>query len=248
MWQERYRDVHPDVLEAFFAGGHGAPEGIPALVARLRGLRERVQEAAAVLPDAIDALEAVVRDLLDVPAEPAPLHVLMVGSFSANAFVGRLDGEVAVFHCLEWFAGRDPARVLLAHEDTHAWHEIVLGPGPDDDLAWAAFREGLAVQVSRAAVPDRPEDEYFWYGIGGFEDWLPWCRDQADLLRQRFRDRLDEPDAVEDFFGGGLVEDRWRVGFFLADELVGELALPPSELVRMSVDDARHAVVAPLDS
>lgn len=246
LWEELYRAVHPDVFAAFFAR-HGSSEGIPALVHRLRGVRGRVQEAVAVLPQIIEDVEPLVRRTLDMGETPGPLHVLMVGSFAANAFVDRLDGKVAVFHCLEWFAGREPARVLVAHEDAHAWQEIVLGPAADDP-AWTAFSEGLAIHVSRAVVPGRPEDEYFWYGIAGFEDWLPWCREHRDLLRQRFRERLDDPDALEAFFGGGLIEDRWRVGFFLADDLVRELDVPLPALVRMSVEEGRGAVRAALEA
>ncbi len=241
LWDELYRAAHPDVFATFF-GGHGSRDGIPALVRRLRGLRGRVQEAVSVLPQVIEEVEPLVRRTLQMAEPPAPLHVLMVGTFSANAFVDRLDDAVAVFHCLEWFAGLDPSRVLVAHEDTHAWHEIGLGPTPERDPAWTAFAEGLAIHVSRTVVPERPEDEYFWYGLGGFEDWLPWCRENRDLLRERFRERLDDEDAVEAFFGGGLVEDRWRVGFFLADELVRELDVPLPELVRMSVEEGRRAL------
>lgn len=241
LWDELYRAAHPDVFATFF-DGHGSWDGIPALVRRLRGLRGRVQEAVSVLPQVIEEVEPLVRHTLQMAESPAPLHVLMVGTFSANAFVDRLDDSVAVFHCLEWFAGLEPSRVLVAHEDTHAWHEIVLGATPERDPAWTAFAEGLAIQVSRIVVPERPEDEYFWYGLGGFEDWLPWCRDNRDLLRERFRERLDDEDAVETFFGGGLVQDRWRVGFFLADELVRELDIPLPELVRMSVEEGQQAL------
>lgn len=241
LWDELYRAVHPEVFATFFAG-HGSREGIPALVRRLRGVRGRVQEAASVLPQIIEEVEPQVRRTLRMGEAPEPLHVLMVGSFAANAFVDRLDGNVAVFHCIEWFAGREPARVLVAHEDTHAWHEIALGTTPDSDPSWTAFSEGLAIEVSRAVVPGRPEHEYFWYGIAGFEDWLPWCREHNDRLRQRFRERLDDETALEAFFGGGLIEDRWRVGFFLADELVRELNLPLPELVRMSVEEGREAI------
>ncbi len=241
LWEELYRAAHPDVFTAFFAG-HGSRDGVAPLVRRLRGLRARVQEAVSVLPQVIEEVEPLVRQTLQVPEPPAPLHVLMVGTFSANAFVDRLDEAVAVFHCLEWFSGLDPSRVLVAHEDTHAWHEIVLGTTLGHDPAWTAFAEGLAIEVSRTVVPGRPEEEYFWYGLAGFEDWLPWCRENRDLLRQRFRERLDDENAVEAFFGGGLVEDRWRVGFFLADELVRELGVPLPELVRMSVEEGRQAL------
>lgn len=241
LWDELYRAVNPDVFATFFAG-HGSRDGIPALARRLRGVRGRVQEAVSVLPQIIEEVEPQVRRTLMMDEAPEPLHVLMVGSFSANAFVDRLSDDVAVFHCLEWFAGAEPTRVLVAHEDTHAWHEIALGPTPDRDSSWTAFSEGLAIAVSRAVVPGRPEDEYFWYGIAGFEDWLPWCREHHDLLRQRFREHLDDDWALEAFFGGGLIEDRWRVGFFLADELVRELDLPLPELVSMSVEEGRQAI------
>jgi len=118
----------------------------------------------------------------------SPLHVLMVGTFTTNAFVGRLGSEPAVFWCLEWFSNPEAARVLVAHETTHAFHQELLGAAPpDNDLAWTCLFEGLAVQTSRGAFPGRPEEEYFWYGMGGFEDWLTWCREHRRNLLALFR-------------------------------------------------------------
>lgn len=245
LWEEQYRAVHPEVLATYFEG-YGSREGLPAVLGQLRGLRARVQAAVALLPDIIQQVEPAVRHTLGMKPAPEPLHVLMVGTFSANAFVARLGGELAVFHCLEWFTTLEPTRVLVAHEDTHAWHEAALGHTPTNDPAWTAFYEGLAIQVSRTVVPDRPEDDYFWYGLAGFEDWLSWCREQRDPLYQRFREALEDEDATERFFGGGFVEERWRVGFFLADELVGTLGRPLHELVRLDAEEAREAIRAAL--
>lgn len=241
LWEERYRDRHPKVFEAFFSG-YGDPEQVPAVTHKLSDVRKTVEEAAPVMPGLIDEVEPALRDALGVDDVPDPLHVLMVGTFSANAFVTRVDGDVAVLHCLEWFGEPGTAKVLVAHEDTHALHESLLGARPPEDPAWTAFAEGVAIQASRAVVPDRPEDDYFWYGVAGFEDWLPWCSEHRDALLQRFGTALDEEGATEAFFGGGMVEGRWRVGFYLADELVGGLGMQLPELVRMSVDEGRAAI------
>lgn len=241
-WRERYEGAHPDVFAAFYAE-QGSQEGRNALVRELSRVRKRASEAAPVMRKLVEEVEPGVQRVLGVPPTPAPLHVLLVGPYSTNAVVGRLDGEVTLFHCLEWFQSEDGARVLVAHEDTHAWHEIALGEEPPEgDMAWMAFSEGLAIQVSRQVVPDRPEDHYFWYDHAGFEDWLPWCREHRDELLERFRSSLDDPEATDTFFGAGLVEQRWRVGYFLADELVGGLGRSPAELAALSVADARAAV------
>lgn len=245
LWEDEYQSAHPDVFEAFFAG-HGEQEGVAAVARELSNVRKVASEAAASMPGLIEEVEPKVRDLLGMSEEDAPQHVLMVGTFSANAFVARLEGDVAVLHCLEWFSEPETARVLIAHEDTHAWHERALGEQPPaEDLAWLAFYEGLAVRSSKAAVPDRPEDDYFWYGVAGFEDWLPWCQENREALRERFRDAVDWEDqaqAVEAFFGSGFVEDHWRTGFFLADELIAGMDRSLAELARLGVEEGRAAV------
>jgi hypothetical protein len=241
LWETRYRTEHREVFDAFFAA-HGDRDGLPAVLGQLRGIRQRVQAGAAAVPALIDRIEPAVAETLGASGEDEPVHVLLVGTFSANAFVAPLGDDLAVFHCLEWFADPGPAGVLVAHEDAHAWHQRRVGDGGEPDLAWEAFREGLAVRVSRAVVPDRPEDEYFWYGLEGFEDWLPWCRAHRGELLDDFRARLDDPDAVETFFGGGFVREHWRTGFFVADRLLAGLDASLSELAGLRPDEGRQAI------
>lgn len=249
LWDERYRARHPEIFAAFF-DGHGDPEQVAAVTHKLTDVRRVVEPAAPVVRRLIEEVEPAVRDTLGLADLPEPLHVLMVGTFSTNATVARLDGDVAVLHCLEWFGEQETQRVLVAHEDTHAWHETLLGQPSPADLAWTAFAEGLAIQVSRAVVPGRPEADYFWYGVAGFEEWLPWCRENHDLVLERFRKALDEDedDATEMFFGAGFIDDQWRVGFYVADALVAGLGQELGDLVRMSVDEGREAIRAAMDA
>lgn len=241
--KEMYESAYPEVFEAFYAGAGASAEGRSAVVRELSLVRDRAEEGGEVLQRLIPEVEAAVREALGVAPDPEPLHVLMIGCYSANVLVGRLGDDVAVFHCLEWFQSEEGSRVLVAHEDAHAWHETVLGTRPpQDDAAWMAFSEGLANQVSRAVVPGRPDDDYFWFGHEGFEDWLPWCREHRGELFARFRDELDADGTAETFFGSGLVEKRWRVGYYLADELVGGLGRPLPELAALTVDEGRAAV------
>jgi hypothetical protein len=241
-WRDVYEQTHPEVFEAFYAD-QGIVEGRAAVVRELTLVRQRAAEGGPFLQQAIEELEPAVRDAMGVAPTPDPIHVLMVGAYSANVLVGRLGDDVAVFHCLEWFQSEEGSRVLVAHEDAHAWHQIVLGTRPsEDDAAWMAFSEGLATQVSRQVVPGRPDDDYFWFGHEGFEDWLPWCREHRAELLARFRDELDAEGTAQAWFGSGLVEKRWRLGFFVADELVAGLGRPLPELVALSVDEARAAV------
>lgn len=242
-WRERYEGAHPEVFAAFYAD-HPDQSGRAALVRELSRVRQLAREAAPVVAGIIEAIEPAVATAMGVEPEPGPQHVLMVGPHTTNAVVGRLHGDVTLFHCLEWFFSEDGARVLVAHEDAHAVHELALGTRPpgDDDAAWMAFAEGLAIAVSRQVVPDRPDDDYYWYGYGGFEEWLPWCREnRADLLR-RFAADIDDPATGETWFGGGLVDGRWRVGQFVAGELVTALGRPLPELAAMSVEDARATI------
>lgn len=248
LWGELYESAHPAVFKAFRAS-RGADERPDVAARELSRLRQQVGQAAPVMRDSIERVEPAVRQVLGLAAEPAPMHVLMVDGFSTSAVVGRMDGDVALFHCLEWFQSPEGAQVLVAHESAHAWHEMALREAPPaDDLAWTAFSEGLAIRTSRAVVPDRPEQDYFWYGHPGFDDWLAWCRERRGRLLGRFRDALEEPDATAAFFGAGRIEDRLRVGFFVADDLVARLARPLSELVELTAADARVAVRGALDA
>ncbi len=243
MWKDQYRGAHPEVFDAFEAAS-GSPGGLAAVVRELSRVRSRVDEAAPAMRHIVEEVDPVLGESLGMPPEPAPLHVLMVGSFATNAAVGPLGDDMAVFHCLEWFQSASVARALVAHEGAHAWHRIKMGveAPPEDDLPWLTFSEGFAIQVSRAVVPDLAEVDYFWYGHPEVEDWLPWCDEHRDDLLQTFSAGIDAPETVEAFFGGGFVETKWHVGYYVADVLVGGLGRPLPELARMGVAEGRAAI------
>jgi hypothetical protein len=246
LWKDHYQAAHSDVFKAFDQTAGVSDGGMAAMVKELSSIRNRVRDAAPVMTETIEELDPKLAELLGLPPEPSPVHVLMVGTFTTNAVVTRLGTDVAVFHCLEWFQTRDGARVLVAHEGSHGWHEIALERAgtapPDDDLAWMVFSEGLATQVSRAAVPDADEIDYFWYGHPEAQEWLPWCEQHVDELRKHVRASLDIPEAIDTFFGGGLVDGKWRVGYYLADQVVASMGRPLPELAALSVDEGRAAV------
>lgn len=246
LWKSHYQAANTDVFKAFGEATGGVEGGMAAMVRELSEVRKRVREAAPQMTAMIDEIDPRLAGIMGMAVEPSPVHVLMVGTFTTNSAVGRLGDEVAVFHCLEWFQSPEGTRVLVAHEGSHGWHEIAMEQGgqtaPDDDMAWMVFSEGLATQVSRAAVPDAQEIDYFWYGHPEAQDWLPWCEKHVEELRKHVRAALDIPEALETFFGGGLVDGKWRVGYYLADQIVGSLGKSLPELVAMSVDDARAAV------
>jgi hypothetical protein len=234
------------VFKGFADATGGTTDGLAAMVRQFSEVRQRVKEAAPLLTLMIDEVDPAVARVMAVDTDPAPLHVLMVGTFATPSTVGRVGDDVAVFHCLEWFQTSDGTRVLVAHEDTHAWHQITLNEkneqAPDDDLAWMIFTEGFATRVSRAVVPDAAEIDYFWYGHPESQGWLEWCQEHVEELRKHMRASLDIPEAIETFFGAGLVDGKWRVGHYLADQLVGSLGASLPELAAMSVQEARAAV------
>jgi len=245
-WRELYESQFPEVFEVFDAA-YGSPEGRTALARELSSVRERVVEAAPVVRTHIEQIDPSLAAALEIPLEPSPLHVLLVGSFMTNAAVARVGDDVAVFHCLEWFQSAEGSRVLAAHESTHAWCELGTGEVfPEDDAAALAFAEGVAIEASRQVVPGLADQEYFWYGHPDVDDWLPWCQEHRDQLVDAFASGLDAPETVEAFFGGGFVETKWRVGYFVADEVVRHLGMPLPELAHMTVAEGQAAVRAAL--
>jgi hypothetical protein len=128
------------VFNGFAEAAGGQTEGLAAMVRQFSEVRQRVKEAAPLITLMIDEVDPAVARVMAVDTDPAPLHVLMVGTFATPSTVGTVGDEVAVFHCLEWFQTSEGTRVLVAHEDTHAWHQIALNQkneqAPEYDLAW----------------------------------------------------------------------------------------------------------------
>lgn len=246
LWKDHYKAAHLDVFAAFDQVVPESTSGLPAMVREMSDVRARVREAGPQMTAMIEEIDPRLAEIMGLPPEPTPLHVLMVGAFTTNSAVGRLHDDTAVFHCLEWFQSPEGTRVLVAHEGSHGWHQLALEragqEAPADDMAWMVFSEGLATQVSRAAVPGAPEIDYFWYGHPEAQDWLPWCQAHVGELAKHVRAGLDIPEAVDTFFGGGLVDGKWRVGYYLADRVVAGLGRPLPELVALGVDEARQAV------
>jgi hypothetical protein len=246
LWKSHYQAANTDVFGAFDDATGGVEGGMAAMVRELSEVRKRVRDAGPQMTEMISDIDPRLAEIMGMAPEPSPVHVLMVGTFTTNSAVGRLGDDIAVFHCLEWFQSPEGTRVLVAHEGSHGWHEIALEhrgeTAPDEDMAWMVFSEGLATRISRAAVPDAAEIDYFWYGHPEAQEWLPWCQAHVEELRKHVRAALDIPEALETFFGGGLVDGKWRVGYYLADQVVGSLGRSLPELVAMSVDDARAAV------
>ncbi|HVL05755.1 MAG TPA: hypothetical protein VM388_07195 [Acidimicrobiales bacterium] len=246
LWKDTYQAAHTDVFKGFAAATGSSNDGMAAMVRQLSEVRQRVRDATPTVTGIVDEVDPAVARVMAVDTDPAPLHVLMVGTFATPSTVGMVGDDVTVFHCLEWFQTAEGSRVLVAHEDTHAWHQLALAQKgeqpPENDMAWMVFSEGFATRVSRAVVPDAPEVDYFWYGHPESQGWLPWCQEHVDELGKHVRASLDIPEAIETFFGAGLVDGKWRVGYYLADQLVAGLGKSLPELAAMTVEEARTAV------
>ncbi|HEX6539087.1 MAG TPA: hypothetical protein VF155_07905 [Candidatus Dormibacteraeota bacterium] len=241
-WRDQYEAGYTEVFEAFYEaqGSRDRPAG---MLHNLSRVRKHAREAAAALPEIIETVDEAVGRTLGFEPGDGPVHVLLVGTAGANAVVGRLGDETAVFHSLEWFQAPEPARVAVAHETAHGWHQKHLSEAPPaNDAAWPVFEEGLAVQTSRAVVPGRPEDEYFWYGLEGFDHWAAWCADHAKKLRHRMHHALEDPSSLSQLFGSGAVEGHHRTGYHVADGLVAEMQRPLNELARLSPAEASAAI------
>ncbi|MGH7687282.1 MAG: hypothetical protein ACREN2_10760 [Candidatus Dormibacteria bacterium] len=243
-WREQYEDGYRAVFDAFYAA-QGTSDRPAGMLHNLSRVRLHAQQAAAALPEIIKEVDAAVGAALGFDAGEGPVHVMLVGTAGANAVVGRLGDEMAVFHSLEWFQAPEPARVAAAHETAHGWHEMHLsGPAPVDDAGWPVFEEGLAVQTSRAVVPDRPDEEYFWYGLEGFDGWAAWCVENAGKLKHRLKHALEDPGKIGNMFGSGAVEGHHRTGYHVADSLVADMRKSLPDLARLEPTEAAAAIRA----
>ena len=80
-WKQRYEGAHPEIFDAFYAK-HGSREGQQVLVRELTRIRERASAAAPVMRDIIEELEPRVREVLELPPEPAPVRASRSSSAS----------------------------------------------------------------------------------------------------------------------------------------------------------------------
>lgn len=246
-WREQYEAAHPDVFEAYYTA-QGSRDRPATMIQNLARVRRHVDDTAQALPRIIEEVDPEVGRVMGYPEGEGPVHVLLVGTAGANAIVGRLGDETAVFHLLEWVQAPSAARIAVAHETAHGWHQIHLDETPpgDEDVAWMTFSEGLAIRVSRAVAPDQPEQDYFWYGIPGFEGWPEWCAEHSGALRRQLLRTLDDPSGAGDLFGAGSLDGHHRTGFHVADALLESMHRPLPELAQWGVGHARSAVRAAL--
>lgn len=246
-WRDRYEAAHQDVFDAYYTA-QGSRDRPSSMIHNLARVRRHVDETAQALPSIIEEVDPAVGRAMGYPEGEGPVHVLLVGTAGANAVVGKLGDETAVFHLLEWVQAPDAARIAVAHETAHAWHQIHLGEAPpgEDDIAWLTFSEGLAIRVSREVAPGQPEQDYFWYGIPGFEGWPVWCAEHSAGLRRQLLRMLDDPAAAQAMFGAGALDGHHRTGFYVADDVLEAMHRPLPELAGWPVSHAKSAVRAAL--
>lgn len=122
---------------------------------------------------------------------PATIKLITyIGGFEDNAFSYR--GEVPTVAVPLEIDPRIRAR-SLAHEGTHALQMVVdnLSGGWERSVAATMLLEGLAMQVSREAVPGYPFESYVSQRPG----WWQACTAKDHLILEELRDKLARSDS-----------------------------------------------------
>ncbi|MGZ3276362.1 MAG: hypothetical protein ACXU8Z_21575 [Caulobacteraceae bacterium] len=219
LWQELYG----------FAAVPPTPEG-QAMARRLvDGAWPRYGEAVAAAqagaagmsPQPMAILHRVA-ELLGLDAPATIKLVTYVGGFEDNAFTARADLPTVAIP-LE-IAGPTRAR-SLAHEGTHALHMTIdnLSGGWERSVAATMLQEGLAMQVSRAALPGATLEAY----VSNRPGWWQQCQAKDRAILMVLREKLARSDSEtvasvtilkgpkagierEAYYGGWRVVERMR--------------------------------------
>lgn len=176
--------------------------------------------ARAMEPDPLSTL----RKVADVfkPDQPIRVRVVAyVGAFDDNAFAYGDNGQPVVAVPLEMT--RERRELVFVHEMTHAVHLILggLSGGWERSIAATALQEGLAMHVTREAVPGREVHEY----MDAAPDWLDQAHARERSILEGVLPYLEARDGETVFrftFGSGTTgigREAYYVGWVVTEKL-----------------------------
>jgi hypothetical protein len=175
---------------------------------------------------------AVLKSVAAVLKPTSPLTVQVtayVGGFETNAFTYAVQGLPVV--CVPIEMDPELRKFIFTHEMTHAAHIAIghLSGGWERSIAATALQEGLAMQVTREAIPGQPIQTY----VGGGAGW--WEKAQANKATilsgaLPFLETKDSATVFRFTLGQGttgLQREAYVVGWFVVEQLrAGGMDLP----------------------
>jgi hypothetical protein len=204
--------------------------------------------ARAMEPDPLSTLRKVA-DVLKLDRPIRVRVVAYVGAFDDNAFSYGDNGQPVVAMPLEMT--RERRELVFIHEMTHAVH-IILGGLTGEwerSIAATALQEGLAMHVTREAVPGREMRDY----LDAAPDWLDQAQARERAILEGALPYLEARDGETVFrftFGGGttgLPREAYYVGWLVVEKLrangrdLAEIArIPEADIPRVAASTIRE--------
>jgi hypothetical protein len=187
---------------------------------------ERIRPGVSALSPAPAPMLEQVAELLEAEDSLPPIALLYyVGMLEDNAFFApQPDGTLVVALPAEMDEAR--RETIMAHEFVHAVHHALsdLTMGPDGSVANLVFSEGIAMQATRAMLPDKPDHKH----LGGERAWQDKCHERISDVLADMPELLDHagPEHVNRFTMGegtsGLEREGYCAGWYLVGHLLDE--------------------------
>ncbi len=232
-YRKFYLEPHRKVVLAHWAQVHGLP--LEALKERVEKVRPQHYGLLRFFDQMADlsglAHEGLKRSSRLLPLSRLPQVYLLVGFFSPDGTVIKVDGEWAIAIGMERLRRASDVALLVAHEYGHVARKI-LGPEEPQTLLSCIVAEGLSTVLVRKAFPDAMFPRHL------FLDRRRWnalilCESEA---WEEFQKHLHSEDKslIRSFIWGGGPDGKFppRMGIYLGYRLVDEIrgSLPLSEL------------------
>jgi hypothetical protein len=147
----------------------------------------------------------------------------MVGLDTSNGWFSN----GTLYLAMEQIPDERAARILAAHEMTHALQQLLAAePWPEDSaLGCWVYSEGLATALTAELFPEYSLAEHLWFGPG-YDDWLADCerqRDQAGAAIRRDLDSVDDATINQYLALGGEHDLPTRIGYYIGTRLIQTL-------------------------
>jgi len=214
LYRETYFEPHRELLSAYARQVMRLDEDAwrsrvcavrPEHYSQLRELVER-EDVPALVEDALTRCAAAARQ------DAIPDVALLVGFFSPDAFLFRVEERLCVGVGMERWRDFDALPMFIAHEFAHYLRRSALGDA-DESLAEAVAAEGVATAFSQRVYPERRLHQHLRTSPGR----LRWWREHASLLWGKVVPHLSSAraDIMHRFMAGDPESVLSRCGVYL---------------------------------